>query len=160
MKQIKVEPKTKQLLTYLIDRHAVATVTSLMKLCYLSDLVNYQKFSKQISNFEYIRWHYGPYDSTISAYLMKLVQEGMIDSEVAFTSDDNEYFRYKLKNQDYDKSLLSADELASVDAVLNSLTGFGAQALIQVAYKTKPMKALGATIGGNQNLGKKLNFAA
>ena len=77
---------------------------------------------------------------------------------MAFTNDGNEYYRYQLANKDYDKSLLSAGELSNVDAVFNSLVGFGPSALIEVAYKTKPMKALQATIGGTEHLGTALNF--
>ncbi len=155
---VALNSKTKQLIAYLIDKHAVATVTSLMKLCYLSDLVNYQETKKQISIFKYIRWNYGPYDAKISMYLYGLIEDETIKSEVAFTNDGNEYYRYQLANKDYDKSLLSAGELSNVDAVLNSLVGFGPSALIEVAYKTKPMKALQATIGGTEHLGTALNF--
>lgn len=154
-----LDNKTKQLLAYLIDRHAVATVTSLVKLSYLSDLVFYQKTQTQISDLNYIRWHYGPYDSRISQYLLSLVQDGTVKSEVEFTTDGNEYYRYTLKNKSYDKSLLSQDEVNAVDAVLNSLVGYGANALIKVAYGTKPMKALNATIGGSEHLGEKLDLA-
>lgn len=156
----KLDAKTKQLLAYLIDRHAVATVTSLVKLCYLSDLVNYQNHNKQISSLTYIRWHYGPYDSKISEYLLSLVNDGTIKSDMAFTTDGNEYFKYSLKDKSYDKSLLANDELSAVDAVLNSLAGYGPSALVDVAYKTKPMKALGAKRGGVENLGATLNLAA
>jgi len=155
-----LDDKTKQLLTYLIDKHAVATVTSLVKLCYLSDLVYFQSHKKQISSLHYIRWNYGPYDSLISKYLLDLVTSDTIESKVAFTNDGNEYFKYSLKNSDYNHSLLADDELESVDAVLNSLAGYGANALIKVAYETKPMKALGATINGTENLGAELNLSA
>lgn len=154
-----LDSKTKQLISYLIDKHAVATVTSLVKLCYLADLVNFQSHNKQISKLEYIRWHYGPYDSKISDYLLSLVDDGTIKSDIAFTTDGNEYFKYSLKDKAYDRALLSEEETSAIDAVLNSLAGYGPSALVDVAYKTKPMKALGAKRGGVENLGVKLNLA-
>ena|GEM_PF-686523 len=156
----KLNKKTKQLIAYLIDKHAVATVTSIVKLCYLSDLVYYQTNKEQISDLQYIRWHYGPYDAKISQYLFELVNEGVVDSEVAFTNDGNEYFRYFLKDKEYDYSLLSAKELDAINSLLNSLVGYGAKGLIQVAYKTKPMSAIKATIGGKEGMGLVLDLAA
>lgn len=152
--------KTKQLLTYLIDQHDISTVTSLMKLCYLSDLVNTQRQGKKISDFKYIRWHYGPYDQSIMNYLFELIEEDLIESEAQFTKDGNEYYHYKIKKKDYDTSLLNEKEISNIEAVLNTLQGYGPAGLKQVAYKTKPMKALGATEDGKENLGARLNLSA
>jgi hypothetical protein len=155
-----LDPKTKQLISYIVDKHSVSTITSLIKLCYLADLVDYQRKREQISKFSYIRWHYGPYDSSISDYLLSLVNEKVLESELEYTLDGNEYFRYRIGSKEYDKSLLSAEELEIIDAVLNSLKSYGPSALVKVAYETKPMKALKATIGGNENLGAKIDLAA
>lgn len=159
-KPFKPDNKTKQLLAYLIDKHTVATITSLVKLCYLSDLVHFKENKKQISSLNYIRWHYGPYDPLVSEYLLSLVTDGTIESEVAFTNDGNEYYKYLLKDKGYNYSLLEEKEIETINSVLNSLAGYGANALIKVAYGTKPMKALGATINGTEHLGDKLNLSA
>ena len=57
--------KTRQLLAYLIEKHPETSITGLMKLAYISDLGSIKKTGNQISNFEYTRYKYGPFDKRI-----------------------------------------------------------------------------------------------
>jgi len=152
--------KTKELVEYLIAKHHVSTVTSLIKLCYLSDLVSVKERSTKISSFEYVRWYYGPYDKAINDYLYELVKDGEIKSEIDYTPDGQEYVKYKCTEEVSQVDHLTDDDLGHVNAVLESLKGFGAKALTEVAYKTKPMKQLNATLGGREHLGEKLDLSA
>ena len=61
--------KTDQLLTYIVKGHPEISITSLMKLSYLVDLVNIGKTDKQVSDFRYTRYIYGPFDHKIYKYL-------------------------------------------------------------------------------------------
>jgi uncharacterized protein YwgA len=155
-----VSEKTKQLIDYLVSKHHLSTVTSLIKLCYLSDLVSVGAGNKQITDFNYYRWHFGPYDKKIEDVLFQLVQRGDIASETTYTDYGTEYVKYKVTDDSEPATdKLSETDLGHVNAVLDSLKGYGPKALTQVAYKTKPMLALGATLGGTENMGKKLDLA-
>ncbi len=155
-----ITEKTKQLIDYLVSKHHLSTVTSLVKLCYLSDLVSVSAGNGQITNFKYIRWHFGPFDKRIEDALFELVERGDISSETTYTDYGTEYVKYSV-SEDKDPTIteLSETDLGHVNAVLDSLKGYGPKALTQVAYKTKPMLALGATLGGTENMGSPLNLS-
>ena len=152
--------KTKELIAYIVAKHHVSTVTSLIKLCYLSDLVSFKDRAAKISSFSYIRYYYGPYDKSINDYLYELVKEGQIKSVIDYTPDGQEYIKYKFIGDKPNVDALSDEDLGHVNAVLESLKGYGAKALTEVAYKTKPMLKFGATLGGNEHLGDQLDLAA
>lgn len=155
-----VSEKTKQLIEYLVSKHHLSTVTSLIKLCYLCDLVSVGSGGKQITNFSYIRWHFGPFDKRIEDVLFQLVDSGEIISEITYTDYGTEYFKYKMADDSEPVTDKITDEdFGHINAVLDSLKGFGPKALTQVAYKTKPMLALGATLGGTEAMGTPLDLS-
>lgn len=150
--------KTTSLIAYVASKQKTS-VTSLMKLCYLSDLLAVKREIGQISKFQYIRYNYGPFDSKIYAYLQKLTEDGILNTTTEYATDE-EYAVYETNDDsDIDYSKLSDQELKIVDEVTEQLKGYGAKALTKVAYKTKPMIALGATLGGNESLGKELDLS-
>ena len=51
---------------HLIDKIAIPTKTSLIKMCYLCDLVAFRENGKQITDFKYIRYYYGPFDKLLT----------------------------------------------------------------------------------------------
>ena len=155
-----VGEKTTELVQYLIAKHHLSTVTSLIKLCYLSDLVSSGAGNGKISDFNYIRWHFGPYDKRIEMVLFSLVEAGAVKSETDYTSDGREYVKYISNGDEPSATHLTKKDIGHINAVLESLKGYGPKALTQVAYKTKPMLALGATLGGTENMGKPLNLSA
>lgn len=153
--------KTKQLLIYIAKQHPDTSVTSFMKLCYLIDLVSVKKTAKQITDFEYRRYNYGPFDDTIYEYLNTLVKEGVFSARNEYTSRGDDFIVYSL-NQSYEEKegeSLAVEDMAMVDEVLEAVKGFGAKTLTEIAYKTKPMVALNATLGGNENMNQVLNLA-
>ena len=86
--------KTKQLLAYLIQNHPSVSITGLMKLAYISDLVSIKKHNKQISDFDYVRYKHGPFDKRIYPLINDLVCEGIISEEPEYTSLGTEYVIY------------------------------------------------------------------
>lgn len=151
--------KTRQLVSYLVSKHHLSTVTSLIKLCYLCDLVSVGNNNGQITNFNYIRWHFGPYDGKIEKVLFHLVESGEIGSDIAYTDYGTEYVKYKVVEGSEPKiDKLTKTDLGHINAVLESLKGYGPKALTQVAYKTKPMTAIGATLGGAEHMGEELDL--
>ncbi|MFH1187231.1 MAG: Panacea domain-containing protein [bacterium] len=152
--------KNKQLLAYIVKNHPKVSVTGIMKLCYLIDLFSIKKRKKQISNFQYVRYYYGPYDKKISEELEELVREKIIIPSGDFTPSGDEYVIYNYNDEkDYSFNLIEKDK-EQIDAVLENLKGYGAKTLTEVAYKTKPMLKLGATLGGKENIGVELDLNA
>ena len=152
--------KTKQLLAYLIKNHSNPTVTSLMKLSYLIDLVNIQKTDKQISNFKYTRYMYGPFDYKIYNYLKDLIKEGVISEDSDYTSRGDEYIIYIFNedNEDFKFDRITEKQKDAIDEVLDIVNGLGAKALTELAYKTKPMKRINVQIGDTKNLNVPLDL--
>lgn len=153
--------KTKQLLLYLLDRNSAMSVTCLMKLCYLADLINIKENSNQISNFEYKRYYFGPFDQKIYLLIDELIHESKIKAQVKYATSGQEFMEYELQQDvELKENFLEKEEELVVSKLLDNVKGYGARILTEIAYKTKPMKELGATLGGDENLNKKLNLKA
>lgn len=153
--------KTLQTLNYIIKNHPDVSVTSLMKLSYLIDLVAIGEEKNQLSDFRYIRYNYGPFDKKIYSYLEKLENEGVIKEGAMISSTGDEFVTYsinKRKNIDFDK--ITEDEKEIIDKVLKNLEGFGTKALTELAYKTKPMKKIGAKLDNKKGLNEILDLNA
>lgn len=155
-----MKTKTKQTLTYIIQNYPDVSITSLMKLSYIVDLVSIKKNRNQISGFEYKRYKYGPFNDKIYQYLTELKIEGFIIEDVAYTQTGDEYIIYKpneRKELSFDK--LKDEERIIIDEVIEALKGYGAKALVEFTYRTNPMKKLGAKIGNNKGLNQKLDLS-
>ena len=63
-------------------------------------------------------------------------------------------------NQDVKFDALTDEEKDLSVKVLKSLRGLGAKTLSDIAYKTKPMKALGAKPANDKGLNQVLNLKA
>lgn len=153
--------KTLQFLTYIIKEYPRIPITSLMKLSYLADLVNIKKTKTKISDFEYIRYNFGPFDNKIYDYVGELIDKNMI-SQDSISSFVEDFFIYEI-NENIDEdcfSLLKQEEKETIEEVINSLRGLGAKALTKVAYKTKPMQKIKAEIDNTNGLGEKLDLFA
>jgi hypothetical protein len=151
---------TKALLAYLVKQHKKASVTVLMKLSYLIDLISVKEAGKQLSDFNYIRYVYGPYDFKINKIIDDLVNEKVIVPSTEYTVTHDEYIVYSFneEKQNFNFDALRESDLKIVDEVLKQLMGYGAKMLSDIAYKTKPMKALQATRDNSVGIGKKLDL--
>ena len=139
--------KTKQLLAFIIQNHPGVSITSLMKLSYIIDLVSIQKTGNPISNFEYLRYKYGPFDNKIYDYLAELRLNNVVNDDVAYSQTGDEYVIYNFnENNEFKFDKLSEEEKDIALEVIEELKGYGAKALVELAYKTKPMKKLGAQL--------------
>jgi uncharacterized phage-associated protein len=151
--------KTEQVLVYIIQHYQGIHITSLMKLLYVIDLVSIKKTEEQLSNFEYRRYKYGPFDKKIYEHIKRLLSEKIIKEDVDFSHGGEEHIIYLFnKEKDFEFNKLSDDEKRTIDEVIESLQGYGAKALVELAYRTKPMKKLGAKIGNEKGLNEKLNL--
>ncbi|MBI4845047.1 MAG: SocA family protein [Candidatus Omnitrophica bacterium] len=152
--------KTKELLAYLIEHHTKASVTVLMKLSYLIDLVSTKRGKGQISDFTYKRYFYGPFDEHIYQALASLVEENLVQGQPAYSPDGQEFITYSRVGEESPLPLQHLDDqdIEIINDVLTQVQGYGAKALTDIAYKTVPMKKLGATQGGYENLNAQLNL--
>jgi uncharacterized phage-associated protein len=154
--------KTKQLLTYIAQKHTNATVTVLMKISYLIDLVSVKRFGKPISEFTYRRYTYGPFDQTIYSLLSELEGEEIIKGKSDYTFANEEYIVYAFnedKKEEFKFDKLTEDDIKIADEVLEQLKGYGAKTLTEITYKTPPMKKLGVTLGGDEHLNEVLDLS-
>jgi len=150
---------TQLLLAYLAQQHVGSTVTCLMKMAYLIDLTSVNKIDAQISDFEYMRYNFGPFDKKIYDVLNELVCLGVLKSKAVY-SGVGEYTVYDYTDVgECDlRSKFNEEQLGIIDSVLEAVAGYGAKILTDIAYKTKPMIAIGATQGGNENMGVVLDL--
>lgn len=154
--------RTKQLLAYIVSKNPDVSVTSLMKLSYLVDLISVKRRKTKISDFEYIRYFYGPFDNSIYGYLEFLSNEKVLIPKSDYSHlDGNEFVTYSFnkKAEGFKFDKLTGGDISIIDELIDSVKGYGAKALTEIAYKTKPMRALRATLGGTENLNKKLNLS-
>lgn len=151
--------KTQQLLA-LVLQAGPRGVTSLLKISYLIDLAAIRNIGKPVSEFKYIRWNFGPFDSAIYKNLEKMRIEGTISAESRFIGSD-EHIIYKLVDPNsITTDYLSTDEKDIISTMLEHVQGYGAKTLTEIAYKTKPMDSIGATLGGTEHMGEVLNMYA
>jgi len=153
--------KNQQLIAYLGEKHPGATITVLIKLAYFVDLVSVKRTGNPISSFEYVRYFYGPFAPSIYTDLEALMQANIFKAELNYSSSGEEYTIYSfIENSQIDLDGISVEEKELIDGVLKSVQGYGAKTLTDMAYKTKPMTSLGATLGGSENLNKILDLNA
>jgi uncharacterized phage-associated protein len=154
--------KTEQFLVYVTKEYPDVTITSLMKLAYLVDLVAIAHQLKQLSNFEYIRYKFGPFNKKIYDYIRKFITENTFIEKVDHSPRGDEYIIYEFNEEEddicFDK--LNQKEMAVIDEVLEKLRGLGAKALTEITYKTKPMLKLGAKPDNDVGLNEILDLSA
>ncbi len=139
----------------------MASVTVLMKLSYLIDLISFKRRGEKITDYRYIRYFYGPFDRKINDDIQELIDANEVEPKSCFTGSGEEFIIYKnAKLTDSITENFAQEEQDIIDEVLESVKGYGAKALTEIAYKTKPMVALKATLGGTENLNETLDFSA
>lgn len=157
-----MKDKTKQFLSYVGKAHSFVTITSIMKLSYLVDLIAVTEGQKQISDFEYERYLFGPFDRKIYEYINELVEEGIFIEKSDYSPRGDEYIVYEFNNENDNITFekLNPKENKIMDEVLEELQGLGSRVLSKIAYDTKPMKKIGAELGNDKGLHEPLDLSA
>jgi len=150
--------RTKELIKYLVSTMSVSTITSLTKMLYLIDLASVSSGKEKTTSFNYIRYYYGPYDKEIKTMLDELIIYGDLILNIKTSPSGEPYMVYKLPEgvTSYEYDDINSD--IAFDLV-ESLGHLSAKTLTDIAYKTKPMTSLGATLGGTQHLNEVLDLA-
>lgn len=156
-----IDRVTEQLVAYIVKNYPGATITSLMKLSYFADLLNIKQNGNQISKFAYERYLYGPFDNRIYRCVESLISRDVINERHEYSSAGDECIKYIFNPESvYAFSSLSEKAIGVIDNMLSKLRGYGSRALTELSYKTKPMQAIGAKIGDNNNMKARLNLRA
>ncbi len=157
-----IKAKTIQLLTYIIQNRPSTSITSLMKISYIIDLVAIKKNKNKLTDFEYIRYNYGPFDKKIYIYLKNMISQNDIleDSELAETGDEFIVYNLNKKKSEPVFDKLKDEEIETINEVLRSVKAYGPKALTELAYQTRPMKLIGAKLGNKKGLNERLDLNA
>ncbi len=134
----KIERRTFELFAYLGQKlhwEIHLDIMQFMKLPYFLDIKAVKKLGFQLSNFEYVRWQYGPFDKKIYAY--------------------QPFFEGKKCVVEFS---LIKDFIELIDATIANLPVRNGNKLKKLSYETKPMKKLGATLGGKEAWGERLDL--
>lgn len=150
---------TKELIKYLVSNMSVSTITSLTKMLYLIDLASVSSGKQKTTDFNYVRYYYGPYDRNIRKTLDELIEYGELIVSIQASPSGEPYMIYKLPEgvTGYEYDYLNPE---IVSDLTQSLGHFSAKTLTDLAYKTKPMTKLGATLGGTQHLNEVLDLSS
>ena len=156
-----MDDKTTWVIAYIMSKTCDITKTALMKLCYFVDLVSTKERGEQITEFEYIGYRYGPFDNKIYSMIDALEYNDVIIAKVEYFGP-NEHVIYNYNNDQNKISfdLIDEGDKDIIDMVIKQLSGYGAKALSEIAYKTKPMLAIDAVPGGEKHLNRKINLRA
>ena len=147
----------KALLLAILERFGTRDITSLVKLCYLADLVSYATNRHFISNYTYIRYYYGPYTREIKNDLCALKQKKIVNVKHIFLDENVEQRLYSLSGNRYTYQL-SEEDTQIVTLLEQELKGYGAKALTDLAYTTAPMRKFKATLGGDEHINEPLDM--
>jgi hypothetical protein len=149
--------KTQEVILYLLKERLGATITEIIKLCYLIDLITTKKIGYPITNLNYYRYSFGPFDKKIYQTLEEMIDNKLVKQEIKF-KPGGEVVLYTLANDSCDLKELKIEEINIVDDLLESLAGYGPKALTEITYNTTPMKALKATLGGKEGWKQELDL--
>ena len=108
-------------------------IMQFMKLPYFVDIHAAKKLGFLLTNFQYVRYDYGPFDKNIYAYRALFENKKF---EVHFS-----YIQ---------------DFLPEIEETLSSLPIHNGEKLKKLSYETEPMKKLKAKLGGKEGWGQKL----
>jgi transcriptional regulator with XRE-family HTH domain len=129
-----INRKTFEFFVYLSSRLGYMNKMQWMKLPYFIDYKFFQKFGSQITNLKYYRYTFGPFDKKMYEY------QGLnCPKKITYT-------------------YLEPD-LGFIDSEIKKLPSDNGEKLKELSYKTAPMKALGATLGGRENMNALLDLS-
>lgn len=133
----KIDRKTFEIFAYLGKKLEWKwDIMQFMKLPYFIDLQSVKDLGFQITNFEYRRYNFWPFDKKVYSY-RELFEQNSFD--VTFT--------------------YIGDFLTEIDSAISKLPVTDGEKLKILSYNTSPMKALGATLGGNEHMNEILDLA-
>lgn len=151
----KTSEKQKKIIHYLINAKNGCSITELMKLAYLLDIGFKKVTGKTFTNFQFKRYYYGPFTAEIYKIVDKLLDSNHVFLDESLAVDGKSIYKVKTP---LTYECFTTDEVELMNQLLQEIVNLNALQLTNLAYKTEPMRALGATLGGNENLNEMLDF--
>jgi transcriptional regulator with XRE-family HTH domain len=132
----KIDRKTFEIFAYLGEKLEWKwDIMQFMKLPYFIDLQSVKDLGFQMTNFEYRRYNFWPFDKKVYSY-RELFEQNSYDVTYSYIGDF----------------------LSEIDSAIAKLPITDGEKLKMLSYKTSPMKALGATLGGNEHMNEILDL--
>ncbi len=124
-----ISRKTVELYNYLLSKlKNTPDIMQFMKIPYFVDINATKIFHKQISNYQYIRYHFGPFDKKVYDY------------QKLFSIENEKWIK------DITYIYLSDEEREMIDKTLSEIPKENWEKLKKLSYKSEPMKKLGVSI--------------
>ncbi len=155
---MKATERTKSIIKYLVFSMNLPTVTSITKMLYLIDLASVSSTGNKTTSLRFVRYYYGPYDKNIKKMLDEMTSANEIEADVKYLSNGEPFIAYRSPSSNIDCTY-EGENAQIVSDLVNSLGNLSPKSLTEIAYKTKPMTRLGATLGGNEHLNEVLNLS-
>lgn len=136
---ISIDRKTVEIYNYIFSKlKSIPDIMQYMKLPYFIDLEMLKKVGNKITNFNYVRLNYGPFDKKVYDY--------------------QKLFSYTLTPwiESLKYIYLSDVERKIIDWILVNLPINNGDKLKILSYETEPMKKLWVKLGDNKFMGKEL----
>lgn len=133
---------TEKLIAYIIEHlSGKITKTQLVKLAYLADLESTKFTNSQVSDIQWLRYHYGPYDKHLDERLGFLQQNGFIEikQQNKVSDPDKTYFIFNYTGKSVDPNLEPVKK-DIVDTIIKQFGSFTLNSLLKYVYDTEPMK--------------------
>lgn len=135
----------KDLILFILKNRWECSITEIIKILYLIDLAFLKEKWTKISNLNYIRYNYWPFDKSIYEELENLLNKHEITYKYYNTSFWDEIVKYTINNIDT-KINIDSDKTDFIVNILDKLWGFTASDLTKIAYDTEPMRKINARL--------------
>jgi transcriptional regulator with XRE-family HTH domain len=136
-----VDRKTIELYNYYLSVFKkVPDIMQFMKIPYFIDLEAVNKLWKKLTNFEYIRWEYWPFDKKVYDY------------QKLFSCKNEKWF------DDIKYIYLTEEDRELIDEVLTKIMKYSWDRLKKMSYETEPLKRLWVKLWDGKYMGEVLKL--
>ena len=136
--------KEKQIIQYLLKQMPSGlTKTELLKAIYLADYESRRYRGNPVSSFEYVYYHYGPYDQKYSNIIDELVNNEILLEKKFFSASKRHGSAFYLNAQKIQKELLTLEDLYILKYIIREIKLLGnapLEVLLEQVYETEPMQ--------------------
>lgn len=112
------------------------TRTKIVKLLYLLDIESTERYGKKLTDFEYKKYYYGPYDQKIVSLLDN---PKYFNVTLGVTSSGSQFYNYSVGPR---KPTIPIDSMTKdlVDEIVNKYGRIHLDKILEIAYDTQQFK--------------------
>jgi hypothetical protein len=127
------------MIIYIAQKEKGVFTTKLNKLLWYADFVNFKKLSQSVSGSSYVHLPLGPVPNDYEWIIALAINEKLISQEEIVYPSGASGISYKALKE-ADKSIFSAEEIASMDFVLEFFKSFNCKEIKKRAHEEKAYK--------------------